>query len=337
MFQRTHPQDRALGNRSSSAHPRRARTSNTIPVCYCLSGTIKRVRATCPGISAGIAQCSSGASPCSETPRRSLIGEQEAQLATVDCTTRHAAWSALPDGSNSYANKRKSSTAVEARAIAGSVGEAGFHPNDLEDISKVVCVRAATSLVRKVRFRRADGQYRLETQRGVPREMKLAKSSNGMASNRHHRSQAGGRENPGTRGRTPANPRSRTVPSGGTGGRWEAMYLNKAGLDYHGLTREAWQDYDPHSLIHPDDHNRILTGAGQAKLLSGQPSKTKRACEKRRGIRWFLFRFNPLRDGKDASRAGTSLNRTSTIASEQRSDYTGKRSSARRNRQSLDV
>jgi PAS domain-containing protein len=25
----------------------------------------------------------------------------------------------------------------------------------------------------------------------------------------------------------------------------KAIYLNKAGLDYHGLTREAWQGYDP--------------------------------------------------------------------------------------------
>jgi formate hydrogenlyase transcriptional activator len=78
----------------------------------------------------------------------------------------------------------------------------------------------------------------------------------------------------------------------------KAMYLNKAGLDYHGLTREAWQDYDPHRLIHPDDHDRILTGAGGAKLLSDQPFETEARLARRDGnYRWFLFRFNPLRDG----------------------------------------
>jgi len=77
----------------------------------------------------------------------------------------------------------------------------------------------------------------------------------------------------------------------------KAMYLNKAGLDYHGLTREAWQDYDPHKLIHPDDHDRILTGAGGAKLLSDQPFETEaRSARKDGNYRWFLFRFNPLRD-----------------------------------------
>ena len=79
----------------------------------------------------------------------------------------------------------------------------------------------------------------------------------------------------------------------------KALYLNKAGLDYHGLTREAWQHYDPHRLIHPDDHDRILTGAGQAKLLGDQPFEIEARLVRKDGkYRWFLFRFNPLRDGE---------------------------------------
>jgi PAS domain S-box-containing protein len=79
----------------------------------------------------------------------------------------------------------------------------------------------------------------------------------------------------------------------------KAMYLNKAGLDYHGLTGEAWQDYDPHKLIHADDHDRILTGAGGAKLLSDQPFETEARLLRKDGkYRWFLFRFSPLRDGE---------------------------------------
>ena len=79
----------------------------------------------------------------------------------------------------------------------------------------------------------------------------------------------------------------------------KAIYLNKAGLDYHGLTREAWQDDDPHRLIHPDDHDRILTGAGQAKLHGDQPFEIEARLLRKDGkYRWFLFRFNPLRDGE---------------------------------------
>jgi PAS domain S-box-containing protein len=79
----------------------------------------------------------------------------------------------------------------------------------------------------------------------------------------------------------------------------KAIYLNKAGLDYHGLSRERFQEYDPHTLIHPDDHDRILTGAGGAKLLSGEPFENEARLLRKDGTyRWFLFRFNPLRDGE---------------------------------------
>jgi PAS domain S-box-containing protein len=77
----------------------------------------------------------------------------------------------------------------------------------------------------------------------------------------------------------------------------KAIYLNKAGLDYHGLTREEWQNYDPHKLIHPDDHDQILTGAGGARLLGDQPFETEARLLRNDGkYHWFLFRFNPLRD-----------------------------------------
>src|SRR3954453_4642120 len=79
----------------------------------------------------------------------------------------------------------------------------------------------------------------------------------------------------------------------------KAIYLNKAGLDYHGLTRQGWQNYDPRRLIHPDNHDRVFTGAGGAKVLSGEPFENEARLRRKDGkYRWFLFRFNPLRDGE---------------------------------------
>ena len=102
----------------------------------------------------------------------------------------------------------------------------------------------------------------------------------------------------------------------------KAMYLNKTGLDYHGLTPEAFRDYDPRGSFHPDDRDRILTSAGRAKLLSDQPFEIEaRLAGKDGKYRWFLFRFNPLQTEKDASRAGTSLHPTSRIANRQRRDF----------------
>jgi PAS domain S-box-containing protein len=79
----------------------------------------------------------------------------------------------------------------------------------------------------------------------------------------------------------------------------KAMYLNKAGLDYHGLTPEAFQDYDPRRDFHPDDRDRIVTSAGRAKLPSDRPYEIEaRLAGKDGKYRWFLFQFNPLRNGE---------------------------------------
>ena len=79
----------------------------------------------------------------------------------------------------------------------------------------------------------------------------------------------------------------------------KATYLNKTGLDYHGLTPEAFPDYDPRRSFHPDDRDRIVTSEGRAKLLSDQPYEIEaRLAGKDVKYRWFLFRFNPLRDGE---------------------------------------
>src|SRR6266516_4603107 len=79
----------------------------------------------------------------------------------------------------------------------------------------------------------------------------------------------------------------------------KAMYLNKAGLDYHGLTPEAFQDYDPRRSFHPDDRDRIVTSAGRAKLPNDQPYEIEaRMAGKDGRYRWILLRFNALRDGE---------------------------------------
>jgi PAS domain S-box-containing protein len=79
----------------------------------------------------------------------------------------------------------------------------------------------------------------------------------------------------------------------------KAMYLNKAGLAYHGLTPETFQDYDPRKDFHPDDRDRIVTSAGRAKIPNDQPYEIEaRMAGKNGKYRWFLFQFNPLRDGE---------------------------------------
>jgi len=80
-------------------------------------------------------------------------------------------WSALPDGSNSYVNKRfLEYTGSSAEQTAGSGWRALIHPDDLERHAGKWREAVATGKPHEneVRSLRSDGQYRWQLDRGVP-------------------------------------------------------------------------------------------------------------------------------------------------------------------------
>src|SRR5580692_3107421 len=77
------------------------------------------------------------------------------------------------------------------------------------------------------------------------------------------------------------------------------LYANQAVLDYYGLTLDKWRSSDRRKYYHPDDWER-LTSETQSKFLSGLPHEYEaRFMGKDGKYRWFLFRWNPLRDEQD--------------------------------------
>jgi PAS domain S-box-containing protein len=74
------------------------------------------------------------------------------------------------------------------------------------------------------------------------------------------------------------------------------LYANQAVLDYFGFTLDEWRTSDRRNYYHPDDWDR-LTSETQSKFLSGIPHEYEARFHRKDGIyRWFLFRWNPLRD-----------------------------------------
>jgi PAS domain S-box-containing protein len=74
------------------------------------------------------------------------------------------------------------------------------------------------------------------------------------------------------------------------------LYANRAVLDYFGFTLDEWRISDRRKYYHPDDWER-LTSEAQSKFLSGLPHEYEaRFMGKNGKYRWFLFRWNPLRD-----------------------------------------
>ena len=77
------------------------------------------------------------------------------------------------------------------------------------------------------------------------------------------------------------------------------LYVNQATLDYFGFTLEEWRNGDPGRFVHPEDRERFRNEA-QSKFLNGLPHETEmRSLGKDGTYRWFLYRWNPLRDEQE--------------------------------------
>jgi PAS domain S-box-containing protein len=77
----------------------------------------------------------------------------------------------------------------------------------------------------------------------------------------------------------------------------EQFYANRILLDYLGLTLEEWQQrFDRAGIAHPDEWERVDRHFDRA-LASGDAFELEMRLRKSDGsYRWFLARFNPLRD-----------------------------------------
>jgi PAS domain S-box-containing protein len=74
------------------------------------------------------------------------------------------------------------------------------------------------------------------------------------------------------------------------------LYVNQAALDYLGLSADEWRTCDRRKFFHPDDWERAMREA-QTKFAAGLPHEVESRLLRKDGkYRWFLRRWNPLRD-----------------------------------------
>jgi len=103
--------------------------------------------------------------------RTAELRRSEKELRDVLDSIPAIVWSAVPDGSNSYVNRRfVEYCGIPPEQIAGSGWHAATHPDDLErhNAKWLACVASGKPFEDEVRFRRADGDYRWHLQRGIP-------------------------------------------------------------------------------------------------------------------------------------------------------------------------
>jgi PAS domain S-box-containing protein len=78
----------------------------------------------------------------------------------------------------------------------------------------------------------------------------------------------------------------------------ERLYANRMALDYHGLRLDEWRQMSRGSVTHPDDSERVKATRDSA-LASGSAYEVELRLRKSdASYRWFLARYNPVRDDK---------------------------------------
>src|SRR5712664_1097672 len=174
VVQRVHPQDRADFQKVIDGASRGATDFEHTYRLLLPDGRVKHVHAI-----AHVLQDASGnrefvGAVTDITEQRhaeAVIREQEAELREVVDSIPAIVWSTLPDGSNTYVNKRfVEYSGSSAEQMAGSGWQALIHPDDLERHAGKWMEAVATGKPHEieVRSRRSDGQYRWQLDRGVP-------------------------------------------------------------------------------------------------------------------------------------------------------------------------
>jgi PAS domain S-box-containing protein len=93
------------------------------------------------------------------------------------------------------------------------------------------------------------------------------------------------------------------------------LYNNQAALDYHGLTVNEWKSADLHSLLHPQDAERVAS-EGASKFQSGSPFEMEVRLKRKDGqYRWFFSALTRFGMNKAASHVGMPRRPMSRIAS----------------------
>ena len=211
------------------------------------------------------------------------------------------AWSCRPDGSAEFVNQRwVDYTGLSMEEAVGWGWQATIHP---EDLGKTVetwlrLIASEEPGEEEARLRRFDGEYRWFLARAVPARDERGKVIRwyGTSTDIEDRKRAEEKLRQDERELRRitdaiAEPIGVLAPDGST------LYANQVVLNYVGLSLEDIKADDwPAEILHPDDLERTRDER-QRGLSRGEPFQVEQRVRRKDGqYRWFLSRFNPLRD-----------------------------------------
>jgi PAS domain S-box-containing protein len=214
-----------------------------------------------------------------------------------------SAWTLNPDGTPDFVNQVWLEFAGQTLDFVRSRPDAwmaAVHPEDREAASKAFWegVRSGHGFAFETRSRRAkDGVYRWHFQQAVVlrdaerRVIKFVGTTTDIDDQKRAEEKIRQSEKE-ARQLLDLSP----MHIGELGPNGERRYINRASLDYFGITQEEWQRATFPHLMHPQDAGSVIKDLHQ-KLQSGSPFEYEARLKCKDGqYRWFHFRLNPMSD-----------------------------------------
>ena len=211
-------------------------------------------------------------------------------------------WSARPDGWVDFINQRwLDYTGMTLEQALGWGWAPAYHPDEIEEVQAKwrTAVAEGKPLEMETRLRRFDGEYRWFLERVFPLFDHAGQIVGWYGSDIdiHDRKQAEDKirqQEIEVRQIVDLAPQLVSV----FGPDRERLYTNRVVLDYLGIGLDEWRRRDPGTHVHPDDSERVKACWDRASR-SGSAYDVELRLRKHDGsYRWFLARYNPVRDEK---------------------------------------
>ena len=228
------------------------------------------------------------------------VGQAETELRLTMDTIPVLAWRAGPDGSSEFVNRGwLEYTSMSLEDTMGSGWASACHPDDRAEFvdNFLKAIAAGRPFEDEGRFRRADGQYRWFLIRGTPFRDEAENIVRWYGANFDIEDRQRAEERVS---RAEAELRlamdtiSAVAWSAGPDG--AADFVNRAWIDYTGLSLEDTKGSGWSSMIHPDDRTKFVDKFLKAVAAGTAYEDEGRICRADGQYRCFLIRAVPFRD-----------------------------------------
>ena len=241
--------------------------------------------------------------------------ETEDKIHRIINTVPGLHWTARPDGWVCFINQRwLDYTGMTLEQALGWGWAPAYHPDEIEEVQAKwrSALAEGKPLEMETRLRRFDGEYRWFLERVFPSFDHAGQILGWYGSDIdiHDRKQAEDKirqQEIEVRQIVDLAPQLVSVFGPGR----ERLYANRVLLDYLGVGLEEWRQSSLVTHVHPDDSEKVKACWDRA-LGSGSGYDLELRLRKHDGsYRWFLARYNPVRDDKGQIRrwyvAGTDI------------------------------